>query len=187
MSGLKTEHESKLAAQTFRDRAAWQAVLDNDLVKLNEALVAGANPNARHPASGHRLLEQACRSEVKGSAMAAMLIERGAALPTIDDPLAFELSWRAIIDDSVLLARFLVDPAASKDPDQDQTFGGRNALKDYFLGEKAKFACASTTSLDCMLKALAAKAAVSELIENYPAPLILMDSQSRQARAPGMR
>lgn len=179
MNSAHTQERSRSASQSFKDEAAWKAIVASDVAGLDAALASGANPDATHPQFGHRLLEQACRCEVKGSAMAAMLIERGATLPAPDDHLAFELSWRALVDDSVLLARSLLEP-------KEQSAEGE-ALKRHFLDEKSKYITATPTSLDCMLQAMAAKAAVSELIERHPAPLQLVSNQPRSSRVAGMR
>jgi hypothetical protein len=78
--------------------------------------------------------------------MSAILIERGAKVPALDDPLSFELTWHAIVQDSVILSKRLMQESVP--------------WEAYFLTEKEKYVTAVPTKLDMLLNAKAAFSAI---------------------------
>ena len=65
------------------------------------------------------------------------------------------------------------DDRAYTDHTDHTNHTGNIAMRDYFLAEKAKYLTSRTTALDCMVQALAAKAAVNEFISRQHSPLEL--------------
>jgi hypothetical protein len=132
---------------------AWYAVFKGDLGALNQSLSDGANPNHVHPVAKHSLLSQAAKSPLKACEMSAILIDRGANVPSVEDPLAFELTWHAIVSDSVILAKKLMDVSAS--------------WASYFMCEKEKYVTSASTRLDMMVSAKAAFTAIDRFNREF--------------------
>lgn len=135
------------------DANAWSAAFSGQVGKLDLALAQGADPNSKHPIMGYQLLAQAVKSSTKACEMSAVLIDRGAKLPDIHDPLAFELTWRAIVEDNVLLAKKLTDDEPK--------------WSAYFLAEKAKYVTMTPTKLDALISAKAAIDAIDRFNRDY--------------------
>lgn len=130
---------------------AWDAVKKADVGALYEAL-SHANPNCMHPVLGHSLLEQAVKSVSKASVLCTTLIERGANLPMPGEPMSFELAWRAIVEDSSVLAKQLMETSP--------------AWANFLVKQKNKCFLpvpGSPTNLDTYLSAVSAFDAISKL------------------------
>ncbi len=152
------------------DINAWKAVFAGNVGALDEAMVQGANPNSVHPIAQHNLLEQAAKQMVKSCELCVVLIDRGAQVPDTQAPLAFELAWKAIADDSVMLAKKLMDEGPQ--------------WSDYFLDEKSKFMTSEPTKLDMLLNARAAFDAIAQFNMTYgPAAQAARASSSSSMRA----
>jgi hypothetical protein len=150
--------------------AAWSAIFKGDVGALDQSLGEGANPNHVHPVAKHSLLSQAAKSPVKACEMSAILIDRGAKVPGVDDPLAFELTWHAIVEDSVMLAKKLMDVSSS--------------WAAYFMSEKEKYVTSTSTRLDMMVNAKAAFSAIDRFNREF-APH-MQPSTERAAPMPRM-
>ncbi len=133
--------------------SAWSAVFKADVGALDQSLSDGANPNHIHPVARHSLLSQAAKSPFKACEMSAILIDRGAMVPPVNDPLAFELTWHAIVEDSVILAKKLMDVSPS--------------WSTYFMSEKEKYVTATPTRLDMMVNARSALTAIDRFNREF--------------------
>lgn len=149
------ELQNTLSHSVTRD--AWDAVKSSDVGALDNALSRGANTESIHPLAGHNLLSQAVKSESKAAEMAAILIDRGAKVPHTQDPLAFELTWCAIMGDSPLLAKRLMDQSEE--------------WKNYFSNECVKFVTSEPTKLNTYFKAVCAHEAIDRF------NILIADSQ----------
>lgn len=159
--------------QTHRsiDAAAWRAVFASDPGELDRSLALGADPNAIHATAGHSLLAQAVKSPSKASDMAAVLIHRGADAPQTNSPLAFELTWRALMEDSVMLAKALMDAS--------------QAWSAHFIVEKDKLQTQQPTRLDMLFQAQDALGAIQRFNAHF-SPTTRQINPAAQALRPGM-